>query len=77
MDVSIPSLDQISSHNEEHRDVRIVMKHVGQSVAREMTKWSMEERLLFQYRPRLDLNTEIPLSTVKIINKGINELIIQ
>ncbi|KAH3779771.1 phosphatidylinositol 4,5-bisphosphate 3-kinase catalytic subunit alpha isoform-like [Dreissena polymorpha] len=70
MDVSIPSLDQISSHNEEHRDVRIVMKHVGQSVAREMTKWSMEERLLFQYRPRLDLNTEIPLSTVKIINKG-------
>ncbi|XP_052271929.1 phosphatidylinositol 4,5-bisphosphate 3-kinase catalytic subunit alpha isoform-like [Dreissena polymorpha] len=70
IDVSISSLDHIFRHNEEHRDVRIVMKHVGQGVAREMTQWSIEKRLLFQHRPRLDLNTEIPLSTVRIINEG-------
>ena len=68
--VTDESLNKISSKSTEHDATRLSLKHKGEEIAREMATWHEDTWLEFFFPPRLDLNTELPISTTKIILKG-------
>ncbi|WAR14641.1 PK3CA-like protein [Mya arenaria] len=65
----ISLLDKMSGEAIELRDVRIQLKQVGERIGKDMENWDGDRLLEFFHPPKLDLNSELPISTTKIVLK--------
>lgn len=64
---SISELDTISEVSEEHYDVRIRLKKLGEELVAARAKWTPHQKKLFFFPPKFDLNQELPISTARKI----------